>query len=38
MLPAYAVAGTLMNVRVLVSVATIVKQIAHQGTDCPVRK
>jgi hypothetical protein len=26
-----------MKVRVLVSVATIVKQIAHQGTERPVR-
>ena len=38
MSPPYAVAGTLMKVRVLVSVATMVKQIAHQGTDWPVRK
>ena len=34
----YAVAGTLMKVSVLVSVATMVKQIAHQGTLRPVRK
>jgi len=27
-----------MKVRVLVSVATTVKQIAHHGTDRPVRK
>ena len=38
MSPVYADAGTLMNVRVLVSVATTVKQIAHHGTDRPVRK
>ena len=38
MLPAYAAAGTPMNVSVLVSVATMVKQIAHHGTDRPVRK
>ena len=36
--PAYAVAGTPMKVSVLVSVATMVKQIAHQGTERPVRK
>ena len=38
MLPAYAPAGTPMKLRVLVSVATIVKQIAHHGTERPVRK
>jgi hypothetical protein len=38
MLPAYAPAGTPMKLNVLVSVATIVKQIAHQGTERPVRK
>ena len=38
MSPAYAMAGTLMNVSVLVSVATIVKQIAHHGTERAVRK
>jgi len=27
-----------MKVSVLVSVATMVKQIAHQGTERPVRK
>jgi len=37
-LPAYADAGTPMNVSVLVSVATIVKQMAHHGTERPVRK
>ena len=38
MLPVYAAAGTPMNVMVLVSVATMVKQIAHHGTEWPVRK
>ena len=38
MLPAYAPAGTPMKLRVLVSVATMVKQIAHHGTERPVRK
>ena len=38
MLPAYACAGTPMNDSVLVSVATIVQQMAHPGTDRPVRK
>ena len=38
MSPVYAEAGTLMKVSVLVSVATTVKQIAHQGTERPVRK
>ena len=38
MLPAYAGAGTPMNDSVLVSVATIVKQIAHHGTDRSARK
>ncbi len=38
MSPVYADAGTLMKVSVLVSVATTVKQIAHHGTDRPVRK
>ena len=33
MLPAYAPAGTPMKLSVLVSVATMVKQIAHQGTE-----
>ncbi len=37
MLPVYACAGTPMNDSVLVSVATIVKQIAHHG-DGPVRQ
>jgi len=37
-LPAYADAGTPMNVSVLVSVATIVKQMPHQGTELSVRK
>ena len=36
--PAYACAGTPMNDSVLVSVATIVKQIAHQGAERPARK
>src|SRR3954471_3535243 len=36
--PAYADAGTPMKVSVLVSVATIVKQIAHHGVDWSVRK
>lgn len=38
MFPAYAAAGMPMNVKVLVSVATIVKQTAHQGTLRSVRK
>ena len=38
MLPAYADAGTPMNDSVLVSVATMVKQMAHHGTVRPVRK
>ena len=38
MLPAYAAAGTPMKVRVLVSVATTVKQMAHHGTVRPDRK
>ena len=38
MLPAYAPAGTPMKLSVLVSVATMVKQMAHHGTERPVRK
>jgi hypothetical protein len=38
MSPVYAVAGTPMNESVLVSVATVVAQIAHPGTVRPVRK
>ena len=38
MFPPYACAGMPMNVSVLVSVATIVKQMAHQGTLRSVRK
>jgi hypothetical protein len=34
----YAVAGTLLNVSALVSVATMEKQIAHQGSPRPPRK
>ena len=38
MFPVKAEAGTPMNDSVLVSVATIVKQMAHHGTVLPVRK
>ena len=38
MLPANACAGTPMKLSVLVSVATMVKQIAHQGTERSFRK
>jgi len=38
MSPAYAAAGTLSKVIVLNAVATTVKQIAHHGTDRPLRK
>ena len=38
MLPAKAGAGTPMNESVLVSVATMVKQMAHHGIERPVRK
>ena len=38
MLPANACAGTPMKLSVLVSVATIVKQMAHHGTDRSFRK
>jgi hypothetical protein len=38
MLPTYAPAGTPMKLNVLVSVATIVKQMAHHGTERSVRK
>ena len=36
--PVYAVAGRLMTVSALVSVATMEKQIAHHGTPRPARK
>ena len=38
MSPAKAAAGTPMNDSVLVSVATVVQQIAQPGTERPVRK
>ena len=38
MFPANACAGTPMKLSVLVSVATMVKQMAHHGTDRSLRK
>jgi hypothetical protein len=38
MLPVNACAGTPMNESVLVSVATMVKQMAHQGNERSARK